>query len=59
MCMEDGFAYLDSVVGRLAAPLVKWRVEQGFTQLVLPQPISLCGPHHQTGAYNMGETLVV
>ena len=30
------------------SPLVKWRFELEVTQLVLPQPIGLCGPHHQT-----------
>ena len=28
------------------------------THLVLPQPIGLCGPHHQTGVYNIQDIWV-
>ena len=32
-----------------------------YRRVLLPQPIGLCGPHHQTGVYRykMGETLVL
>ena len=44
---------------RTLYPVVKWRFELGVTQLVLPQPIGLCGPHHQTGVDNKGEAPVL
>ena len=34
--------------------LISFKPERGY---ILPDCI--CGPHHQTGVYNMGETLVL
>ena len=43
---DDVDVHVDDV--RQATP-TKCRFKLGVTQLVLPQPIGLCGPHHQTG----------